>query len=589
MKSSWLACGFVFPLGLLLATSVAAAESEPRTIPEAAQLLPPTVVAYAQIPDLSATATELLDHPLRQRVEALPAYGALRESEGFGKLSDAVAAFEASLGMPWRDALSGLTSGGIHFALDRSTEGVALLIRADNSATLERFRGFVLGLAQMTTGRIGPLEQGQYRGITAQAINANLKMAQLDDWLLVTNKSELGKRILDQYLDGGDDNLASSPKFRQACASIADVSAWGWVDVQAFRDAGIAPRLYEGKTDNPLAEVLAGGILSELQHTPFAVATINVDQDGVAVNATSPHRRQWQTGREYFFGTQSDVAPPLLHPPDRLFAASLHRDLSQMWLRSGDLMTEKANEGLAKADTQLTTFFSGRDFGEDILGSLRPDIQLVVTVQDFQHRQPQPAIKLPAFALKFQMKDPERTRPEFRRVFQSFIGFLNVVGAMDGQPQFDLGSVQLDSATLITATYVPQVGQEESTEAPINFNFSPTLGFAGPTLVLSSTTELAHRLVQTVEPPAPVAVESDANTAAILNGETLKRVLEQNRAQLVAQNMLEKGHAPAQAEAEIGTLLDLVSLLRDARVSLIVDDDQLRLSAAVRVDSESQE
>ena len=249
----------------------------------------------------------------------------------------------------------------------------------------------------------------------------------------------------------------------------------------------------------------------------------------------------------------------------------------------GDLLSDRANEQLAVADTQLTTFFSGRDFGEDILGALESNIQIVGNAQNFTETLPQPAIKLPAFAMQFRMRNPEETQPELRRVFQAFVGFLNVTGAMNGQPQLDLGMEKIDNAQLITATYVPARDQhEESVSAPIQFNFSPTLAFVGERIILSSTTSLARELVA-IEGAVKNDTSPESNTASMMDMTTLKQILQANRSQLVAKSMLDKGHSKAAAEGEIGLLLELVGFLRNVRINLDITDSQMILDAAIEV------
>ncbi len=248
---------------------------------------------------------------------------------------------------------------------------------------------------------------------------------------------------------------------------------------------------------------------------------------------------------------------------------------------------DRANDELAVADTQLTTFFSGRDFGEDILGSLESDVQIVGKSQDFTDVLPQPAIKLPTFAIQFRMKNPEETQPELRRVFQSFIGFLNVTGALNGQPQLDLGMENVGDAQLITATYVPDRDQRESLDAKINFNFSPTLAFAGQRIILSSTTTLARELIALDDVPEN-ATADPSNTVATVEATTLQQILQANRSQLVANNMLEKGHSKEAAEGEIDLLLELLGFFRDVRLNLDVTDSQMTFDVAVDVNSETE-
>ena len=358
-----------------------------------------------------------------------------------------------------------------------------------------------------------------------------------------------------------------------------------YVDIEQLRNSGIAKNVYNERVDNFGVELLVGGVLANLRHTDHATATIDLEQGGLSLRVSTPHQRDWEPPREYFFGSpELSVAPNMLNVRDRLFAVSAHRDISQMWMRCGDLLTDKANDQLAVADTQLTTFFAGRGFGEDILGSLESDVQIVGKVPNFADVLPQPIIKLPALAMEFRMKNPKETQPELRRVFQAFVGFLTITGAMNGQPQLDLGMEKEGEAQLVTATFVPKHDQRQSREAPIQFNFSPTLAFSGKRVVLSSSTKLARELLG-LDGAVQVANDnaSHSNTVANLDATTLQKILQINKPQLVANNMLEKGNSKEAAEAEIGLLLDLVGFFRQARLNLDVKDSQLTLAAYLDV------
>ncbi|QEF96237.1 hypothetical protein Mal15_02640 [Stieleria maiorica] len=582
-RSVWVCFTFVsFAVG---AGGVKGQSTPPDARPDAADLLPASVVAYAEVPRLGAVIELVSNHPLGEKIGSMPAAQAVADSDQLRPLRDATAAFEGGMGRPWDEALSVLTDGGIHLAFDASSQGAALLVRSSSRDQLERFRGVVLALAQLGQGDFGIARQADYRGFTAYAVNDDVKLALVDDWFLMTNKPELGKSIIDRYLDGGNDSLAVSPSFKSSMADTDAATAKAYINLDTIRQAGVAPRLYAGKTDNIAAEALLGGIVANLAHTPTAVAQLDVQPSGVALTLSTPHRPEWTAGREYYFGENSDAsAPPLLEVPDQILAISTHRDLSQMWLRAPDLMTDKANEDLAQADTNLTTFFSGRDFGEDILGSLAPGIQLVVQRQTFAPQSPTPAIKLPAFALQFNMRTPDETTREFRRVFQNLVGFINVVGAMQGQPQLDLDFRQTDSATLITASYVPPREEDDLDTIPINYNFSPTIAFAGQRMILASSTNLARAIADSAA--STDAAATQPNTIAVLNVDPMADALRDNQAQLVAQNMLEKGHGPDQADAEIGVLFDLLALFENATVKLDVENDQLRLMTEIRVKTE---
>ncbi len=588
---------------LIPLTCIASQAKSQVAVNSATELFPDTTVFYAEVVDPNRIIELVKNHPLRPKIESLPSVQQALKDPEVRKLEVGVGVFEAVMGKPWDEAVHAITEGGVYFGFDAKTEGAALLVKAHDLETLIQLRKAMFDLVQgaaKVSNQPDPIKRGEYRGLTAYSID-KVKIAALDSWLLVTNKDELGKRIVDQYLDGGKQTLAQRENFQQALAKREEsASAWSFTDVRALRELGVAKELYSGRSENPLAELLFGGLLANLQHTPFVTAAAAVTEKEMRVTLASPHNADWvKESREYYFGVDgSGTAPALIKSEAGVFSLSTYRDLSQMWLRAGDLMTDKANDDLAKADSQLTTFFSGKSFGEDILASLDAQMQLVVLRQDPKSLKPEPAVKLPAFALVTQMRKPEVTQPEFRRVFQSFVGFINVVGAMDGQPQLDLEMSKQDGKQLITATYLPEPSDLEARGARINFNFSPSVAFAGSRFIIASTKGLAEQLMNSEEVPVdatPAAEQKQAtghdepagpnaaNTMAVLDIAWLEQLLQDNRAQLVANNMLEKGHSKEAAEQEIDVLMTILSLFENADLKLKTSSDQLELQGVLQI------
>lgn len=549
------------------------------------QLLPSTTVLYFELPIPPALLSTLLDHPLRPRIEALEPYKQATRSEGYRGFLAGRKFVEIQLGMEWREALETLTARGIYLGVDSATQGVAVLVHGKDAGSLDLFRTKLLELSKLGKNP-DQIRQGEYRGITAYEVN-KAKFAVVDDWLLIANKPELGKAVLDRMIDGTGDCLAENNTFLAAQRTRPDTTtAWAFADLKTVREAGVAQKLFKGQSGNPGVELLVGGILSTLQHTTFATADLQAAPSGLTLQFSVPHQSDWvPEEREFYFGPAGAGRAHTLPKADQtLFTLRTYRDVSEMWLRAGDLFNEQINDGLAEADANLTTFFSGKDFGEDILGSLTPQIGFIATRQDFANVLPVPAIKLPQFALVMELRDPETMTRELRRTFQSMIGFFNVLGAMEGRAQLEMNMDKLeDGAELITSTYIPEADKAESTQAEIVFNFSPSVGFAKERFVVSSTAQLARELVQAKGSEAAV---EDLNTDAILRAAVLKDVLSDNRDQLISQNMLEEGHTREEAEAAIQLLLELIGYFDDASVRLKVQDSRLDLMFQVRVTEE---
>jgi hypothetical protein len=166
-------------------------------------------------------------------------------------------------------------------------------------------------------------------------------------------------------------------------------------------------------------------------------------------------------------------------------------------------------------------------------------------------------------------------------MFQTFIGFLNFTGAMNGNAQLDLDSETIDGRQMHSASYIKEADKPYENGLPIQFNFSPTLAFDGDLVIFTSANSLAKKVSTDVKLQPSETAPAD-NTNLTVDFAAIKRVLESNRTQLVSQNILEKGHSKAEAEKEIETLLSILSLLRTGTGSLRFDD-HVRLNLELEI------
>ncbi len=570
-------------VSMVTLASAAMAESPPRQSDSDARFFPDSTALYAELPDPKSLLSLVLDHPLREKIESLEPYRAATNSTPYKQFLLGRTVVEAQVQMPWREALETFLAQGAAIGLDRRTEGLAIIIHGKDEASMQLLRDKLIEFAKL---RPNPdrIKEGEYRGIKVHQVD-NIALAVHGERILFTNQKDLGKQIVDQMLDGGS-SLADQPRFQSALEVRGnDLIAWGYADVEAIRDAGVARNVFQDQINHPVAELIFGGIQSSLQKTPYATASLRADSSQLDLVLGMPHQADWlPESREYYFGPDgSGHAPQMPSLPETLFSLSTYRDFSEMWLRAGDLFNADMNDELAKADATLTTLFAGRDFGEDILGSFQPEVGFIAVRQDFTDISPKPAIRLPAFAAIFELREPESMTRELRRTFQSLIGFLNVVGAQNGQQQLELGMDTAGSGgQLVTATYVAEDDEQDADDAKIYFNFSPSIGFVGNRCVIASSKSLAKALTELGDSDQPTI---EVNTKANLDAQVLRDVLADNRSQLVAQNMLEEGHSREEAEAAIDLLLQVLDYVHGASASLETEDGHLKLKLSFEVSS----
>jgi hypothetical protein len=559
----------------------------------AADLLPESTILYVEMPQPKQLIATVLDHQITKDIQATNEYKAATGAKQYRQFLAGVTLFESELGVKWRPAIEKLSGGGLYLAFDPTTEGAALLMKSSDVALLEKFRDTFIKLARMDAAgkaQPDPIRQAEYRGVPAFRIGQG-RFATVDGWLFLVNKDDLGKRILDAYLDlneskPGSNSLTNSTQFQTAHAAAAkDRTAWGYVNLEVIRNAGVAKELFSGKTENPGAEVLIGGVMDTLKNSPYATATLTAKPSQLGFALSLPHKAEWVTeAREYFFGEKGKgTASALLRPKDTLLSLSTYRNLAAMWAAADDLYDENAAAELAKADSNLSTLFAGRDFGNEILGAAGPELQFVLTRQKYEDvNVPTPAIKLPAGALVVSLINPEIAR-QFKVTFQSVIGLVNFGQSQQGSPQFELSSEKRDGGEIVSAVYLVDKGAQKDGEGLIQYNASPTIAFVKDKLILSSAKSLASELMDLLKKDVTATKDAAVNTQIMADLKAVGAILKDNQKHLVAQNMLEKGHGKDAAEREIGTFLKVIDYFNDASIRLTTEAEKLELNFEVNI------
>jgi hypothetical protein len=297
--------------------------------------------------------------------------------------------------------------------------------------------------------------------------------------------------------------------------------------------------------------------------------SVSVDAQGVSFEAQTPSKPEWfGEARQHYVGPDATGhAPNWPTIPGSIATLATYRDVAQMWLRAGDLFDQNVNEQLAQADNTLTTIFAGKDFGTDILGAIEPQLQLFAVEPQFAEGKLRPTIQLPSFGLVAKLRDPAKLQRELKRTFQSFIGFLNVAGAQEGQPQLELDTIQHQGVSIYTAQYILDEDRKYPDGLPIQFNFSPTLAFYEDRMVLCSSVESAKSMVGQ---SAQGASDTKENVQTWLDADAsaIQRVLQANSNPIIAQNMLEKGNTRLEAKREFDTLMLMLGLVKRLSMSM---------------------
>ncbi len=212
---------------LILARGAAAAPPEvpDRAVPDrtAAQLLPASTFAYAELRRPTQLLDTVLGHPLRLKLEAQPEYQRATSTAEFLQFKLMLGFIEQQIGMTWPAAVNALAGDGLLLALDQETRGKVILARSPDPQAQRRILETLVRLARddaKNKGQPDPLATSEYRQTTVYAQEEN-RTALCGPWLIFANKESLLKRIIDNYSDGDGKSLSQDGSFRKAQAASA--------------------------------------------------------------------------------------------------------------------------------------------------------------------------------------------------------------------------------------------------------------------------------------------------------------------------------------------------------------------------------
>lgn len=561
----------VFPIAAMLVLFSTSSPILGQDAPTPAEFLPPSTVIYGEIKAPPDVIEALKSHPVVGQILEIEGIQTLMRTPQFAAVMMFWGLLEQELEEDLFESLKQQTQNGIWFAVDFKSEAVVLMFRAKDEAGLKRTVGKLLKISSQWLPDQPPFKKVNYRDAVAAEIQGAGLIARYQDWFIITNQSKMAKKIVDNLIDGAASSLSKSPWFTQVSQKNEQSDVWLAADLETIRTTINNPSAFEGKTDNPAIEILLGGILDTLQHAPTATARLTINSS-LQLSISAPFEPDWANEhREYFYGTDNQGRAPVpLRPRNMIANLSTYRDIGRWWLSKEDLYDESVIAQLTQADTQLSTIFSGMDFGQDVLGALKPGVQIIVAENEYE-KDYEPDLKLPAFALVGKLKDPQKLRRRLNIAFQSVIGFANINLGMNGQPQLEVETENINKTKITSAEYFYE---DDTEEGLILFNFSPSIAYTGEHLILSSNRKLALELSQLVA-GTPGAYESQSNTLATIDSEQLTKTLGANRESFITQNMLEEGNDRRDAEYAIDLALSIAELIKMIQFDLEVTPQRM--------------
>jgi hypothetical protein len=556
-------------LGLTLCAVAARAQtpSSPlRLVPEQTDLL----VEVKQPRRLAETLTTL---DMLQQLREFAPVRELLDSTSYRRFYQLVAYFEKELGDRWPTLLDRLAGRGAALGVvfqslhkDTAQFGVTptaalLVIEGDDEKLMRTFFRLGLNVLEQELARQEAKDKAvkrTYEGVQTVRIGDEFHAALAGGALLLSNTEKMLHAGLDRHLGQSKKSMAGVSGVAEAVKLLpADPLLSVWFNMEPARQAPEARAIYKmPPRDDPLLTVLFGQYLDLLGRAPFVCAGAYAEKGGFVATVRVPRGRDGM-GTDRLLHVPPVGKPgsrPLLEPKNVLYSESNYLDLAAIWNDRAKLFNDKQVQSLEKFDKQGMPFrliLAGTKFSQ-LLNQVGPYYRFVAAHQPQVGYKTAPKISIPAFALVWELREPEAFAKSMETVLRG-------VALLTGnQANLKLVEEKYKDCKLIGYRF----SETEPIKGDVNdlrFNFSPCFTRVDDQYVVSSTIDLCRELVNLLQKEGATPKRGAASsTISRLYGSGAAAYLKTIEDLLVTQTTLDQAVTPKEAREQVKMLLDLV-------------------------------
>ncbi len=499
----------------------------------------------------------LLRASFADKVAALPAYDRRRDSKQIQDLAGIGRLLEGTAGTNWQGAIRKLSSEGFALALGGDNRRL-LILGGEDPGLLEQLHAFGRQLAIAEAGKQG--QEGRVRsmdhaGVTGWTFDGKEAHALVDQRFLSASDPEVLKMAIDLRTSGGG-GLAARADYQAARRAVGkDATGMVFLDLQRLREAPQFLSALDEQRQNPLVALLLAGLSAPLKSAPWVALGVYLETDELVLRAYAGGDRSQLAPAAFARASgPAGPSPTPLEVPRRIASLNLYRDLAGFYGAKDTLFPQRTS-GLIFFENMMGIFFSGRNLTDEVLAQTQPWIQVVTARQEYDPSIGTPEPQWPAFAVVFELRNPNTFGEVVEEAWQKALGLINFTRGQKALPGLILDRVDHKGTSITVARYsAKEVPDRNHLDA--RFNVRPSLALAKGHAILSSTDQLARDLVDALaKTPSPeAAAPTGIHTSLRFSGSELAAILKSNRPSLVQANMLKESKPRTEAEITIDTL-----------------------------------
>ena len=425
-------------------------------LPDVSHWLPAETVIVLEVKHPEPLLKLIGDDRLAAAITSSQAYQLQAQTANFRQFLAIVRYLETSFNTDWATGLQRLTGGGMTVAI-LPGDAVLMSVDAADAKLLTELHEMLLKFARDDAVRESQpdrVKSVEYRGATGWTFGGDEAHVILGNRLLIANKPDALKRVLDRSQDKSGPSLATTANYVAASkAAGADAAATLYVNMELLKLHPPIKQALESRS-NPLAALLLAGATEALRQSHWLAMDLHIDGETLTLNATTDAAPAQATGVAAFALPQQNeaAARPLVSVPRQIAGMSLYRDLHAFYAAKDQLFPDRTS-GLIFFENMMGIFFSGRDLSEEVLAQTGPEIRLVVAQQQYDPQIGTPRVQIPAFAAVLQLRDPEEYRIVAEEAWQKALGLINFTRGQQGLPGLIIDRVTQSDVKFTTAYF----------------------------------------------------------------------------------------------------------------------------------------
>jgi hypothetical protein len=571
MRKAHFLAGGLACLALVAGARVNAESPPSRLMPAQAD-----VVFEVQNPrQLVETVTKL--DTFKQLLQ-FPAVKEVVESTKYRRFQQLVAYYERELGAPWPELLDRLAGGGAALGIKLGDDGgpALLVVQGKDEAMMKKFVALAVNIIEQELNREeakAKLEKSTYDNVEVWSVGPEFRLALSGKVLLASNNETAMRLGLDLVSGKEKKSIADRAEYAAAAKLLPkEPMAKVWLNLEHVHKNPQLKELFKTPRE-PVVSVVLGHYLDVFSRSLFVCASFSKEGDDYLTTFRLPAGRDGM-GPEKTLHIPAEGktgSRPLLEPKGVIYSNSFHLDVAKIWEDRVTIFGEQNAKALEKAD---------KDSGKLPFGNLQ--LSTVLTQAGAYHRfvvasQPKVAYKktpktgLPAFAFVTEMRDPD--------AFSKTAEAAARAGALLGLRQFGLKLAEEKYRDLPILAY--RFDEETEVKQDVNdirFNFTPCLVRVGNQLVICTTVDLCHELIDLLqeEAKAPAKI-NPATSMDRVYAAGVADILDKFEEQLVTQGILDQAIPVEEAKEQVQAFIKLVHGLGTLTEEIVFEDRTSRL------------